>query len=172
MRVLNLFAYTGVATLAAAAAGAHVTHVDASRKAVAWARENERLSGLDGRPIRWIVDDALKFALREGRRGRYYEGFILDPPPFGHGPDGELWKLDRSLPALLTACRSLFSEYLRFVVLTVYATSVTAADLRAALAETTRGRGGRIEAGECVLVEQSAGRMLPCAYYARWRTTS
>ena len=172
VQVLNLFGYTGVAALAASAAGAQVTHVDASRKAVTWARENQRLSSLDDRPIRWIVDDALKFALREQRRGRRYEGFVLDPPPFGHGPDGELWKLDRSLPAMLAACRALFSDHLRFVVVTVYATSVMPGNLRAALAEAMRGRGGRAEVGACVLVERSAGRSLPCAYYARWRTTS
>ncbi len=104
--MLNLFGYTGLASLAAAAAGAHVTHVDASRKSVNWARENQSLSGLDDRPIRWIVDDALKFVEREGRRGAHYDGIILDPPKFGRGPKGEVWEAFKSLPRLLQACRA------------------------------------------------------------------
>ena len=108
--VLNLFGYTGLATLAAAAAGARVTHVDASRKSVNWARENQSLSGLDDRPIRWIMDDALKFVEREGRRGTRYDGIILDPPKFGRGPKGEVWEAYKSLPRLLQACRGILSE--------------------------------------------------------------
>ena len=110
LRVLNLFGYTGLATLAAAAAGASVTHVDASQKAMAWARENQTLSGLADRPIRWLVDDALKFVRREVRREARYDGLIIDPPKFGRGPKGELWKLEESLPELLDACRSLLER--------------------------------------------------------------
>ncbi len=110
IKVLNLFGYTGLATLAAAAAGASVTHVDASQKAMAWARENQTLSGLADRPIRWLVDDALKFVRREVRREARYDGLIIDPPKFGRGPKGELWKLEESLPELLDACRSLLER--------------------------------------------------------------
>src|SRR5512139_2992435 len=121
VNVLNLFGYTGLASLAAAAAGAKVTHVDASKKSVGWARENQALSNLNDKPIRWIVDDALKFVQREARRGVKYDGIILDPPKFGRGPKGEVWEVYKSLPALLSACGECLSKHPLFVVTTVYA---------------------------------------------------
>ncbi|MFH1184628.1 MAG: class I SAM-dependent methyltransferase [Chloroflexota bacterium] len=169
-RVLNLFGYTGIASLAAAAAGAHVTHVDASKKAVAWAKQNQSLSGLDDKPIRWIVDDALKFALREVRRGATYDGIVLEPPKFGRGPKGEVWEVYRSLPQLMQACRQLLSPQPLFVMLTLYAVRASAIHLQQMLAELTADRGGVIDGGELVTVEQSAGRLLSQAVFARWRS--
>jgi len=169
-RVLNLFGYTGIASLAAAAAGAHVTHVDASKKAVTWAKHNQSLSGLDDKPIRWIVDDALKFALREVRRGATYDGIVLEPPKFGRGPKGEVWEVYRSLPQLVRACRQLLSPQPLFVMLTLYAVRASAIHLQQMLAEMTADRGGRIDGGELVTVEQSAGRLLSQAVFARWRS--
>lgn len=168
LKVLNLFGYTGLATLAAAAAGAAVTHVDASQKAMAWARENQTLSGLADRPIRWLVDDALKFVRREARRASHYDGLIIDPPKFGHGPKGELWKLEESLPELLEACRSLLSVRALFVVLTVYAIRASAAGLRYLLEPVVAGHGGLIEVGEMGVAERGAGRVLSSAIYGRW----
>ena len=130
--VLNLFAYTGATTLALAAAGAAVTHVDASRPAVAWARQNAELSGLADRPIRWIVDDALGFSRREARRGRRYEGFVLDPPSFGHGSGATRWELRDALPELLDACAAVASDD-AFVLLTAHSTGLRAEDLGDAL---------------------------------------
>ncbi len=167
--VLNLFGYTGLATLAAAAAGARVTHVDASRKSVTWARLNQSLSGLNDRPVRWIVDDALKFVQREGRRGVRYDGLILDPPKFGRGPKGEVWEVYQSLPRLLSACRAVLSERPLFVILTVYAVRASAINLYFALAEMLRGLGGGLECGELVVPESSGRRLLSQAVYARWQ---
>jgi 23S rRNA (cytosine1962-C5)-methyltransferase len=168
VRVLSLFGYTGLATLAAASAGASVTHVDASKTTMAWARENQALSGLQDRPIRWLVDDAMKFVQREVRRGARYEGLILDPPKFGRGPKGEVWKIEEALPALLQICRTLLSERPLFVVLTGYATRLSSLSLRNLLQETLAGLGGQLEAGELGLLERSAGRIMPAAVFARW----
>ena len=166
--VLNLFGYTGLASLAAAAAGAKVTHVDASKKSVSWARENQALSNLTDKPIRWIVDDALKFVQREARRGVKYDGIILDPPKFGRGPKGEVWEVYESLPDLLSACRECLSANPLFVVTTVYAVRASAIHVAQALEEMMSGFGGKIEMGELVTREQSAGRLLSQAVYARW----
>ncbi len=168
IQVLNLFGYTGLASLAAAAAGARVTHVDASRKVITWARENQELSGLAERPIRWIVDDALKFIQREARRGSRYDGLILDPPKFGRGPKGEVWEFYKLLPELLAACRQVLSPQPRFVVLTAYAVKASALTLYYAVDEIMQKFSGRTEAGEVVLREESAGRMLSMAIFARW----
>ena len=168
LNVLNLFGYTGVASLAVAQAGAQVTHVDASKKVIAWARENQTLSELDDRPIRWLVDDALKFVQREARRGSQYDGLIIDPPKFGRGPKGEVWKLDEQLPTLLDACRELLSPQPVFVVLTAYAIRASALSLGYALADMCAEYGGSVEAGEMVLVEASAERRLSTAIFARW----
>lgn len=170
LKVLNLFGYTGIATLAAAAAGAQVTHVDASTKAVNWARQNQELSQLSGKPIRWIVDDALKFAQREGRRGVRYDGILIDPPKFGRGPKGEVWEVYRSLPNLLQACRGLLSENPLFLILTVYAVRASAVHLGQIVNEVTRDFAGAIENGELVTREQSAGRLLSQAVFARWNS--
>lgn len=168
LRVLNLFGYTGLATLAAAAAGAEVTHVDASRKAVAWAKENQALSKLADRPIRWIVDDALKFVQREARRASRYDGIILDPPKFGRGPKGEVWEFYKLIPELLQSCKEVLSPNPSFVVLTAYAVKASALTLHYAMAELMAKWKGEVEAGEIALEEESAGRLLSTAIFARW----
>lgn len=167
-QVLNLFGYTGIASLAAAAAGARVTHVDASKKVITWARENQELSGLSDRPIRWIVDDALKFIQREGRRGTKYDGLILDPPKFGRGPKGEVWEFYKLLPQLLQACRTVLSPRPRFVLLTAYAVKASSLTLYNAINEMMQGLSGKTEAGEVILQEKSAGRLLSMAIFGRW----
>jgi 23S rRNA (cytosine1962-C5)-methyltransferase len=168
INVLNLFGYTGLATLAAAAAGGKVTHVDASKKSVSWARENQALSNLTEKPIRWIVDDALKFVQREARRGVKYDGIILDPPKFGRGPKGEVWEVYKSLPSLLEACRECLSNNPLFVVTTLYAVRASAIHVAQAMEDMMNGFDGNIEMGELVTREQSAGRLLSQAVYARW----
>ncbi|MCI0610600.1 MAG: class I SAM-dependent methyltransferase [Anaerolineae bacterium] len=168
LNVLNLFGYTGLATLAAAYAGAKVTHVDASKKSVNWARENQALSKLTDKPIRWIVDDALKFVQREARRGVKYDGIILDPPKFGRGPKGEVWEVYKSLPNLFEACRACLSDNPLFVVTTIYAVRASAIHVAQAMEDMMSGFGGKIEMGELVTREQSAGRLLSQAVYARW----
>jgi 23S rRNA (cytosine1962-C5)-methyltransferase len=171
MHVLNLFGYTGLASLAAASAGAQVTHLDASRKVVAWARQNQELSGLEHASIRWMVDDALKFVEREGRRGTYYEGLILDPPKFGRGPKGEVWEFYKLIPNLLQACSHILCQQPKFVILTAYAVKASSLTLYNALAEIMKGRSGKTEAGEVVLIETSAKRLLSMAVFARWSST-
>ena len=167
-RVLNLFGYTGVASLAMAAAGAAVTHVDASKRAVAWARENATLSGLAERPIRWITEDARKYVAREVRRGSKYEGIILDPPKYGRGPDGEVWRLFENLPELAGLCAELLSENAAFLVLNAYAERISGAALSGLLAEKLKGRGGHIEWGELALVQEGGARQVGMSFYARW----
>ncbi|HUG33243.1 MAG TPA: class I SAM-dependent methyltransferase [Anaerolineales bacterium] len=169
--VLNLFGYTGLASLAAASVGAKVTHVDASKKSVGWARENQALSGLSDAPIRWIVDDALKFVQREARRGVKYDGIILDPPKFGRGPKGEVWEVYKSLPDLFSACRECLSDTPLFVVTTIYAVRASAIHIAQAMDAMMKGFGGRIDMGELVTRELSAGRLLSQAVYARWANT-
>lgn len=171
--VLCLFGHTGLATLAAAAADAKVTHVDASRKAVAWARDNQALSNLSDRPIRWIVEDALTFVSREVRRGNKYDALILDPPRFGRGPKGEIWKLDESLPELLRACRRLLTPSPAFVLLNLYTTvlSRTRIDedmraLRARMEELLIGFSMKTSVGRLTL-QDSAGREITASIFAR-----
>jgi 23S rRNA (cytosine1962-C5)-methyltransferase len=168
INVLNLFGYTGLASLAAAAAGAKVTHIDASKKSVSWARDNQALSNLTEKPIRWIVDDALKLVQREARRGAKYDGIILDPPKFGRGPKGEVWEVYKSLPSLFESCRECLSENPLFVVTTIYAVRASAIHVAQAMEDMMSGFGGKIEMGELVTREQSAGRLLSQAVYARW----
>lgn len=167
-RVLNLFGYTGLATLAAARAGAEVTHVDASKKSVAWARENQELSGLTNSQIRWIVDDAQKFVEREARRGSRYDGIILDPPKFGRGPKGEVWEFFKMLPALLKECKSVLVPEPLFMILTAYAVKSSALTLYGSMRDLLTTKGGKLEVGELATVEQSAGRLVSNAIYARW----
>lgn len=167
--VLNLFGYTGVGSLAAAAAaGARVTHVDASKKAVGAARDNQQLSGMEAAPIRWIVDDALKFAAREVRRSRRYDGVLLDPPKFGRGPKGETWQLGEALPELMDALAMLLDERSKYLVLTAYAVHMSALSLGALLVEKLGHLGGHIEAGEMTIREEARGLLLPTAIFARW----
>lgn len=170
VNVLNLFGYTGLASLAAAAAGAKVTHVDASKKSVSWARENQALSNLTEKPIRWIVEDALKYVQREAKRGAQYDGVILDPPKFGRGPKGEVWEVYKSLPNLLETIRECLSDNPLFVVTTVYAVRASAIHVAQAMDEMMNGYGGSIDMGELVTREQSAGRLLSQAVYARWES--
>ncbi|WP_367198822.1 class I SAM-dependent methyltransferase [Amorphus sp. 3PC139-8] len=167
-KVLNLFGYTGVASLVLAAAGAAVTHIDASKKAVGWARDNQSLSGLDDRPIRWICEDATKFVAREVRRGSTYDGILLDPPKFGRGPKGETWDMFESLPPLLSDLRQLVSEKAGFVVLTAYAIRASALAAHGLMAETFEGLGGTIESGDLAIREEGGGRLLPTSMFSRW----
>lgn len=170
---LNLFGYTGVGTLALSRYGA-VTHVDASKKSVTQARANAALSGMDGRPIRWIVDDAAKFTAREVRRGKRYDGIILDPPKFGRGPEGEVWRLEDHLPGLVHDCAKLLDADSKFLFLTVYAVRMSSLAIGGLLAEACADLPGVVEHGELVVREEGeggigAGRMLPTAIFARWR---
>jgi len=168
-RLLNLFGYTGVASLVAAKAGAAVTHVDASKKAIAWARENAELSGLADRPIRWICEDARRYVQREVRRGQTYEAIILDPPKYGRGPNGETWRLFDDLPALLADCVALLSPTAKFLVLNGYAERISGLSLGALLAGAMAGRGGRIDWGELALMEEAGDRGVGLSFFARWR---
>lgn len=173
---LNLFGYTGVATQALSQHGP-VTHVDASKKSVAQARANAELAGMADRPVRWIIDDAAKFAAREVRRGRRYDGIILDPPKFGRGPEGEVWRLEEHLPGLAADCRSLLDPGSRFLFLTVYAMRMSSLALAGLLAETFADMPGIIEHGDLAVCEDAtpegtafqARRLLPTAIFARWR---
>jgi 23S rRNA (cytosine1962-C5)-methyltransferase len=166
--VLNLFGYTGVGTLLLSDAGARVVHVDASKKSVEQGRANAKLSALDERPIRWIVDDASKFTAREVRRGRRYDGILLDPPKFGRGPDGEVWRLEDNLAPLLADCRKLLDENSRYLVLTVYAVRMSALAIGELVKQTVRDLGGTVEMGEMAVREERRGLLLPTAIFARW----
>ncbi len=166
---LNLFGYTGVGSLALAAAGARVVHVDASKKSVEAARANAQLSGMADRPVRWLVEDAGKFVAREVRRGRRYDGIILDPPKWGRGPNGELWKLEEGLPDLIADCARLLDGDSRFLFLTVYAVRMSALAIGELLSQATQGLGGTVEAGELGVREEARGLLLPTAIFARWR---
>jgi len=168
-KVLNLFGYTGVASLVMAAAGAAVTHVDASKRAVGWARENAELSGLAERPIRWIAEDAKKYVQREVRRGSKYDGILLDPPKYGRGPAGEVWRLFDDLPELAALCAELLSENAKFLVLNAYAERISGAALSGLLAQVLKGRGGRIEWGELALVQDHPAREIGMSFFARWQ---
>ena len=165
---LNLFGYTGVGSLALSRYG-RVTHVDASKKSVAQARENAALSGMEDRPIRWLTDDAAKFAAREVRRKRRYDGIILDPPKFGRGPKNETWRLEEHLPGLIADCRQLLDADSRFLFLTVYAVRISSLALAGLLADALSGLPGTIEHGDLAVREHSdRGRLLPTAIFARW----
>lgn len=168
-RLLNLFGYTGAATLAAARSGWHATHVDASKPAIAWGRENQRLSGLADAPIRWILEDAVKYVQREIRRGSRYDGILLDPPAFGRSPTGKVWKVEYHLADLLALCRQALTDRPRLLILTTYNIEASALMLKNLLADALRGLGGTIEAGELVLPHASdPTRLLPLSIYARW----
>lgn len=165
-RVLNLFAYTGIASLVCANAGAEVTHVDASKSTISWARENQMLSGLENKPIRWILDDALKFAERDVRRNTKYDGIIMDPPAFGHGPTGGMWKFNDNFPQLLTACKQLLSDQPLFIIINAYAISSSAIMLENVLKDLNLD--GTIEVGELALKEQVSERLLSTGIFGRW----
>lgn len=173
LKVLNLFGYTGVASLVAAAAGAEVTHVDASKKAIGWARENQSLSRLDRAPIRWICDDAMKFIQREARRGHHYDIILTDPPKFGRGPNGEVWQLFDHLPTMLSLCRDILSPKAAGLVLTAYSIRASFYAIHELMRETMRGKGGLVESGELVLREagqdgKTPARALSTSLFSRW----
>ena len=167
-RVLNLFAYTGAASLIAASVGAEVTHVDASKRAIAWAKQNREVSKLGEAAVRWILDDARKFVAREVRRGKTYHVILVDPPKFGRGPGGEVWEVFQHLPALLHDCARLLGPRQAALVLTTYAIRASALVTDALVRECLAGRPGSIDSGELAVVEQSAGRLLPTSLYTRW----
>ena len=166
--VLNLFGYTGVGTLLLSEAGARMVHVDASKKSVEQGKENAALSALADRPIRWMVDDAGKFTAREVRRGRRYDGILLDPPKFGRGPTGEVWRLEENLASLLADCRKLLDPDSRFLVLTAYAVRMSALAVGELVKQTLADLGGTVELGEMAVREESRGLLLPTAIFARW----
>ncbi|HLZ09879.1 MAG TPA: class I SAM-dependent methyltransferase, partial [Chloroflexota bacterium] len=168
IRCLDLFAYTALSSLAAARAGATVTYVDASRPAMGWARENAAAAGLGAAPIRWILDDAIKFVKREARRGATYDALILDPPVFGRGPNGEIWRFFESVPILLDACRAILSDRPLLVLLNAYASDVSSLTLSNLLADLLVDRGGTIEAGELALPRKHDGHLLTAGVFARW----
>ncbi len=168
MRVLNLFGYSGVASLVAAAEGAQVTHVDASKRAIGWARENAELAGLADRPVRWICEDARRYVQREVRRGSRYEAIILDPPKYGRGPNGEVWRLYEDLPELMDLCTQLLADEARFLLANVYAERISGLALASLMRETLKGRAGRIDWGELALVEEGGERAVGLSFFARW----
>jgi 23S rRNA (cytosine1962-C5)-methyltransferase len=172
LRVMNLFGYTGLASLAAAKAGASVTHVDASKRAVGWAKENAVLSGLSEAPIRWLIEDARKWVARELRRGARYDGIILDPPKYGRGPGGEVWRLYEDLPDLIAGCSALLADDASFLLLNAYSERLTGLALAHLTAEALRPRGGSIDWGELGLREEApgaaGGRAVGLSFFARW----
>lgn len=168
-KLLNLFGYTGAASLVAAKAGWSVAHVDASKPAVAWGRRNQELSGLSEAPIRWILEDAPTFVAREAKRGNTYDAILLDPPAFGRGPNGELWKIERDLAPLLRDCRKILSPRPRFVLLTVYTIDASSLLCGNLLSEMTDGLGGRVEVGELALRHEGDARLLPLSLWGRWQ---
>jgi 23S rRNA (cytosine1962-C5)-methyltransferase len=173
LKVLNLFGYTGVASLIAAKAGAEVTHVDASRKAIGWARENQALGRAEHLAIRWICEDAMKFIQREERRGSRYDIILTDPPKFGRGPNGEVWQLFDHLALMLDICREILSPEARGLVLTAYSIRASFYSIHELMRETMRGRGGAVESGELILREggldgNEPGRALSTSLFSRW----
>lgn len=169
LKVLNLFAYTGGTTLACAQAGASVCHVDASKGMVAWARENAAASGLSDRPIRWLVDDCIKFVQREQRRGNRYDGIIMDPPSYGRGPGGEVWKLEEQLFSLVELCRSILSPDAKFFLLNSYTTGLSPSVMEYLLGVLLqKPMGGRVASDEIGLPVTSTGQVLPCGSTAIW----
>jgi len=168
VKVLNLFGYTGVASLVAARAGAEVTHVDASKKAIIWARENQEMAGLSDKPIRWICEDAMKFVAREERRGSFYDIILLDPPAYGRGPSGEVWQLFEHLPAMVDTCRSILTQKPLAVILTAYSIRASFFAIHELMRDRFTGLGGTVESGELILRERSAGRALSTSMFSRW----
>ena len=168
INVLNMFAYTGGATIAAAAAGANVTHVDAAKGMVAWARENAAVSGLTEAPIRWIVDDCVKFVEREIRRGNHYDAIIMDPPSYGRGPKGEIWKIEDNIFPLIELCSQLMSDSPLFFLINSYTTGLQPAVLSYMISTALKRFGGKVEASEVGLPVSSNGLVLPCGASGRW----
>jgi len=168
VKVLNLFGYTGGATLAAAQAGAEVCHVDGSKVAIGWARDNAEISGLADKPIRWMLDDAVKFVKREIKRGHKYDGIIIDPPAFGHGPIGETWKIEKNLVPLFEDCFQILSDKPLFFLANGYASGYSAITYDNNLSPLLTKYGGQTEKGELTIEETKSGRLLPCGIFSRW----
>jgi 23S rRNA (cytosine1962-C5)-methyltransferase len=180
LNVLNLFGYTGIASLVTASAGlsregspkwgAKVTHVDASKASVDWARENQKLSGLESAPIRWIVDDVVKFAKKEISRGQKYDAIIMDPPSYGKGPKGEVWKIEEQLPALLKTCQQLLSDQPLFIIFNMYSTELSAISVGNLLETITKDLKGSIKVGELAIPQDNTERLLPMSIFALWQS--
>ena len=168
LNILNLFAYTGGATMTALASGARVTHVDASKGALTWANENLKASKLDTKPIRWIQEDVHKFVLREEKRGNTYDGIIMDPPRFGRGSKGEVWKLENDLPKLIASCRKILAPKPAFVLVNAYTADMSALVLHNMLTSSMNDLGGSISFGELAIKESTSDRLLPNGIFARW----
>jgi len=168
LKVLNLFGYTGVASLVAAAEGATVTHVDASKRSVAWGKDNAVLAGLGAAPIRWICEDARKWVTRELKRGARYDAIILDPPKYGRGPGGEVWRLYEDLPELLRGCAELLSPDAQFLLLNAYSERLSGLSLAGLTADLIGPRGGMVDWGELALIEESGARGVGLSFFARW----
>lgn len=170
IKVLNLFGYTGGASLACAKSGAEVCHVDGSKMAIAWARKNQELSGLAEKPIRWILDDAMAFLKREVKRGNKYDGILLDPPAFGHGPSGEIWKIEENFDELITLCKAVLSDKPLFFLVNGYASGYSPIAYQNNLLPLVEKYGGEIEIGELSIEEAKTERLLPCGIFARWNS--
>ena len=168
IRILNLFGYTGMMSLACAAAGAEVVHLDASPKSNGYGKENQALSGLEEKPIRWIADDAMKFVAREQRRGNTYDGIVLDPPKFGRGPKNETWRFEEDFPALLDGVKALLTDEPIFVILTAYAVRLSYLSIAQSLSDRMEEYGGQMSCGEMAIPQSGTHRLLPTAIYARW----
>jgi 23S rRNA (cytosine1962-C5)-methyltransferase len=166
-RVLNLFAYTGAATVWLTRQGAFATHVDASRPAIGWAKDNQELNGLPTDSIRWMLEDAAKFVRNEVKRGAQYEGIVMDPPAFGHSPTGKIWKFNEQMPALLRDCVALLSPQAKFLIINAYATNTSELAIQNLLEDAIKGRDGTIESGQLCLAQKS-GRMISTGIFTRW----
>jgi 23S rRNA (cytosine1962-C5)-methyltransferase len=168
IKILNLFGYTGGATLAALSAGAEVTHVDGSKAAINWAKENAQLSGLEKKPVRWIIDDARKFVMREIKRGGKYDGIIMDPPSFGRGGKGEIWKIEDNFTLLLEECSKILSDKPLLFLINGYAAGYSSQAYYNTLAPFMKKYNGHFEVGELTIEESKGGRLLPCGIFVRW----
>ncbi len=168
VKILNLFGYTGGATLAALSAGAEVTHVDGSKAAINWAKENAELSGLEKKPVRWIIDDARKFVMREIKRGGKYDGIIMDPPSFGRGGKGEIWKIEDNFTQLLEECSKILTDDPILFIINGYAAGYSSQAYYNALEPFMRKYFGAFEVGELTIEESKGGRLLPCGIFVRW----
>lgn len=169
IEVLNLFGYTGGATLACAEAGAKVVHVDGSKVAVTWARENAELSGLADKPVRWILDDARAFVRREVKRGRKYQGIVMDPPAFGHGPENEIWKIEEHFLPLIEDCIKILADKPLFFLINGYSAGYSAIAYENNLLALKEKFGGELEIGELAIEEKDSKRLLPAGIFARWQ---
>ena len=169
IQVLNVFGYTGASTIAAASGGAHVTHIDASKASVTWAKNNLELSGLGDKPVRWIVDDAMKYMLREHRRGKKYDAIIMDPPSFGRGPGGEVWNIENKLSEFMEACQNILSDSPAFLLFTTHSPGFSALTLENMLRTYLPPcKTGTFETGEMFIPDTSTGLNLPNGFFVRW----